>query len=59
MSDHRSDELKGRAKESVGDLTDDEKMKREGKTDQASASAKEKANRAVDKVKDTVSGDDR
>lgn len=59
MSDHRSDELKGRAKESVGDLTDDEKMKREGKTDQASASAKEKANRAVDKVKDTLSDDDR
>lgn len=54
MSDHRSEEMKGRAKETVGDATDDEDLKREGKKDRASATAKEKANRAIDKAKDTL-----
>lgn len=54
MSDHRSEEMKGRAKERAGDATDDEDLKREGKKDQASATAKEKANRAIDKAKDTL-----
>jgi uncharacterized protein YjbJ (UPF0337 family) len=46
------DDLKGRAKEAAGDLTDDDDMKREGKVDQAS----DKVKGAVDAVKDKVSG---
>ena len=50
----KTEDLKGRAKEAAGSLTDDDKMRREGKVDQASASAKEKAEDAVDAVKDKV-----
>lgn len=55
------EDLKGRVKEAAGDLTDDEKLKREGKLDQASATVKEKvgdmadkAEEGIDKVKDKV-----
>ena len=37
----KTEDLKGRAKEAAGSLTDDDKLRREGKLDQASASAKE------------------
>jgi len=50
----KTEDLKGRAKEAAGSLTDDDKLRREGKLDQASASAKEKAEDAVDAVKDKV-----
>jgi len=50
----KTEDLKGRAKEAAGSLTDDDKLRREGKVDQASASAKEKAEDAVDAVKDKV-----
>jgi uncharacterized protein YjbJ (UPF0337 family) len=55
--DAKMDEAKGRMKEAAGDLTDDEKMKREGKTDQMGATVKEKANEVVDKAKDVIDGD--
>lgn len=55
------EDLKGRVKEAAGDLTDDEKLKREGKLDQAGATVKEKvgdmadkAEEGIDKVKDKV-----
>jgi uncharacterized protein YjbJ (UPF0337 family) len=48
------DEAKGRAKEAAGDLTDDEKMKREGKVDRASSSFKDKVDDVADKVKERV-----
>ncbi len=48
------DEMKGRAKEAAGDLTQDEDLKREGKTDQLGADIKEKAEAAKDRVDDTV-----
>ena len=48
------DDAKGRAKEAVGDLTDNDDLKREGKVDQTAASVKEKAKDAVDKVSDKV-----
>jgi uncharacterized protein YjbJ (UPF0337 family) len=51
------DEAKGRTKEAAGDLTDDEKLKREGKVDRAVSSVKEKVDEVADKVKDTVSRD--
>jgi uncharacterized protein YjbJ (UPF0337 family) len=50
----RFDEAKGRAKEAIGDLTDDEDLKREGKADRAAAGVKEKARQAKDKVSDAV-----
>ena len=52
-NDNKAEDLKGRAKEAGGDLTGDEDLKREGKVDQASASVKDKADDAVDAVKDT------
>ena len=51
------DEAKGRAKEAAGDLTDDEKLKREGKTDRAVSSVKDKVDDAADKVKDKIGHD--
>jgi uncharacterized protein YjbJ (UPF0337 family) len=53
----KADDLKGRAKEATGDLTNDDDMKREGKIDQATSKVKEKAGDAADKVRDVVSGD--
>jgi len=48
------DKAKGTIKENVGDMTDNERLEREGKRDRAGAEVKEKANDAVDTVKDTV-----
>jgi uncharacterized protein YjbJ (UPF0337 family) len=50
-----TDDLKGRAKEAAGDLTDDKDLKREGQLDQAEGKLKD----AVDTVRDKVSGDDK
>lgn len=48
------DEMKGRAKEAAGDLTDDDNLKQEGKADQLGATIKEKAEMAKDKVDEGV-----
>lgn len=48
------DDLKGRAKEAAGDLTDNDDLKREGKVDQATGTIKDKVGDAADKVKDIV-----
>ena len=48
------DKAKGTIKENVGDATDNEDLEREGKMDRAGADVKEKANDAVDTVKDAV-----
>jgi uncharacterized protein YjbJ (UPF0337 family) len=50
----KTDETKGRIKEAVGDLTDDESLKREGKVDRAGAKVKRKVNEGVAKVKDAI-----
>lgn len=58
---HRGEELKGRAKEAAGAITDDDQLKREGKADQASAKIKRGVDKAADKLHDAVdrmSGDD-
>lgn len=47
-----TDEAKGKAKEAVGDLTDNDRLKNEGKVDQAKGTVKD----AVDKVADKVTG---
>lgn len=49
-----ADDTKGRVKEAVGDLTNNRDLKNEGKADQAGASVKEFAEKAKDKVSDTV-----
>jgi uncharacterized protein YjbJ (UPF0337 family) len=53
----KTDDMKGRAKEAAGDVTDNDDMKREGKVDRATSSVKDKAGDAADKVRDVVSGD--
>ena len=50
----KKDDLKGRVKEAAGDLTDDDEMKREGKTDRAAGSVKDKIERAKDKGEELV-----
>jgi uncharacterized protein YjbJ (UPF0337 family) len=50
----RIDEVKGRTKEAAGDLTDEKRLKREGKIDRAASTAKEKIDEAADKLKDKV-----
>ena len=52
-----TDDLKGRAKEALGDLTDDKDLKREGKVDQAVGSVKDTVDKAAEKVKDKLTGD--
>ena len=54
MGEEKMEDIKGRVKEAAGDLTDDEKLQREGKVDQASASVKEKIGDAGDKAKEGV-----
>jgi len=53
----KMDDLKGRAKEAAGDLTDDEELKREGKIDQATGAVKDKVGDVADKVKDVLGKD--
>jgi uncharacterized protein YjbJ (UPF0337 family) len=57
MNDGTTDDLKGRAKEAVGDLTDDDSLKNEGKVDRASGTVKDKVGDAADKVKDGLRKD--
>jgi uncharacterized protein YjbJ (UPF0337 family) len=52
-----TDELKGRAKQAAGDLKDDDKLKREGKADEAAGKAKKTVDRAADKVKEALDRD--
>lgn len=60
-----TDDLKGRAKEAAGDLTDNDRLQREGKADQAEGkvkdlvdSARDKVGEVADKVRDAFDGDE-
>jgi uncharacterized protein YjbJ (UPF0337 family) len=57
MSEGTFDEMKGRAKEAVGDLTDDDDLKDEGKVDKTSGAIKDKIDKVTDKVKGAVNPD--
>jgi uncharacterized protein YjbJ (UPF0337 family) len=52
-----SDQIKGRVKEAVGDLTDNQKLKNQGKIDQATGKVKNAVENVIDKankaIKDT------
>ena len=62
--DNDLDQAKGRVKQAVGDLTDNDDLKKEGKADESAGKvkeflgdAKDKADDLVDKVKDKVTKD--
>ena len=48
------DDAKGRVKEAAGDLTDNDRLKREGKADQVAGKVKEKIDDIKEKVEDIV-----
>jgi uncharacterized protein YjbJ (UPF0337 family) len=50
----KADEIKGRVKEAVGDLTDDQDLKDSGKADKAAGKVKQSVEHAVDKIHDAV-----
>ena len=59
----QTDDLKGRAKEAAGALTNDDDLKREGKADQAAGEAKDKVEKSadwaeekIDQAKDKLTG---
>jgi uncharacterized protein YjbJ (UPF0337 family) len=50
----KADEVKGRIKEAAGAITDDDKLRREGKTDQAVGKVKQAVDKVAEKTKDAV-----
>ena len=54
MASNKAEDLKGRAKEAAGDLTDNDELKRKGKIEQGAANVKDKVEDTVDKVRDKV-----
>ena len=50
----KTDVVKGRIKEAAGALTGNDKLRAEGKADQAVGEVKQVADKAVDKVKQAV-----
>jgi uncharacterized protein YjbJ (UPF0337 family) len=54
MSEHKAEDMKGRLKEAVGDVTGDKDLQKEGKADQASAATKKTIDDVADKMKDIV-----
>jgi len=52
--DAKADQAKGKVKEGIGDLTDDESLEAEGKRDQAKGDLKEGWEKTKDAVKDAT-----
>ncbi len=50
----KTDVVKGRIKEAAGALTGNERLREEGKSDQAIGKVKQAAQKAVDEVKDAA-----
>ena len=50
----KTDEVKGRIKEAAGALTGNDKLRAEGKTDQAIGKVKPVGEKAIDKVEQAV-----
>ena len=50
----KTDEMKGRVKEAAGALTGDDRLKREGKVDQAAGKVKQGVEKLIDKAKEVV-----
>jgi uncharacterized protein YjbJ (UPF0337 family) len=51
----KTDKIKGRVKEAVGALTNDKRLKKEGKVDQGSGAIKDGVEKVVDKMKGMAS----
>jgi uncharacterized protein YjbJ (UPF0337 family) len=49
-----SDKIKGRVKEAVGVLTDDQRLKDQGRLDQTSGKIKQAVEGVIDKARDAV-----
>jgi uncharacterized protein YjbJ (UPF0337 family) len=54
----KSEEIKGRVKEAAGTLTGNERLKEDGKMDQASGKVKQTTEKVVNKARDLLKGDD-
>lgn len=52
--ENKADELKGRAKEAAGAVTDDDQLKAEGEADQRKADLKDKVTAVKDKVQQKI-----
>jgi uncharacterized protein YjbJ (UPF0337 family) len=52
----KAEEIKGRVKEAAGALTGNDKLRREGKIEQAAGKTKRTVEKVVDKTKDVVEG---
>jgi uncharacterized protein YjbJ (UPF0337 family) len=50
----KADEIKGRVKEAAGAITDDDRLRQEGKVDQAAGKVKQAAEKAIDKVQNAI-----
>ena len=50
----KADEIKGRVKETAGDLTDDQDLKDSGKADKVAGKVKQSVEHVVDKIHDAV-----
>jgi uncharacterized protein YjbJ (UPF0337 family) len=50
----KSEEIKGRIKEAAGALTGDDKLRREGKLDQATGKVKQVVEKVVEKTKEAL-----
>ena len=46
----RADEVKGRVKEALGDLTDNDQLKQEGRVDRAKGQVKDVVDKAADRA---------
>ncbi len=52
--DGKIDDVKGRAKEAAGDITGDQSLKNEGRTDRAAGKVKDKVEGAKDWAEDKI-----
>jgi uncharacterized protein YjbJ (UPF0337 family) len=48
------DQAKGRAKQAIGDLTDDDEMKADGRADETAGKLKDKVDDAKDKANELI-----
>lgn len=49
-----TDQIKGRVKQAAGEITDDEKLEREGERDEFAGKVKDKVDGAKERVEETV-----
>jgi uncharacterized protein YjbJ (UPF0337 family) len=52
----KGEEIKGRVKEAAGAITDDNKLRREGKIEQTAGKTKQVVGKMVEKAKNVVEG---